>query len=75
MQTHFQKSPLLRRGFTFAYVPSTPEPGGKIAAYSVTACRVDRVAPRQRSFYMDATEVIQATSEDRDATAQDPVVQ
>jgi hypothetical protein len=39
------------------------------------ARRVDRVAPRGRSFYMDATGVIHATSEDRDATLQDPIVQ
>lgn len=75
MQTHFQKSPLLRSGFTFAHVPSPPEPGGKIAAYSVTARRVDRVAPRQRSFYVDATGAIQVTTEDRNATPQDPSVQ
>jgi len=64
-----------RSGYVFTYVPSAPEPGGKIAAYSVTARRGDRVAPRQRSFYMDATGTIRATTEDRDATPQDPTVQ
>jgi hypothetical protein len=64
-----------KAGYVFTYAPSPPEAGGKIPAYSVTARRVDRVAPRERSFYMDATGVIHATSEDRDATPQDPIVQ
>jgi hypothetical protein len=64
-----------KAGYVFTYAPSPPEAGGKIPAYSVTARRVDRVAPRERSFYMDATGVIHATSEDRDATTQDPIVQ
>ena len=64
-----------KAGYVFTYAPFPPEAGGKIPAYSVTARRVDRVAPRERSFYMDATGVIHATSEDPDATTQDPIVQ
>jgi hypothetical protein len=64
-----------KAGYVFTYAPSPPEAGGKIPAYSVTARRVGRVAPRERSFYMDATGVIHASSEDRDATTQDPILQ
>jgi hypothetical protein len=75
MQTYFQKSPLLRSGFVVACAPGAPEPSSRIPANSVTARRADRVGPRQRSVYLDATGVIHATSEDRDATLQDPIVQ
>ncbi|MFI5341931.1 MAG: hypothetical protein ACHQ7N_19095 [Candidatus Methylomirabilales bacterium] len=64
-----------RAGYVFTYTPSAPEPGGRIPAYAVTARPVDRVRPGQGSLSMDATGMIHATGEDRDATPQDPVVQ
>jgi hypothetical protein len=64
-----------KAGYVFTYVPSPPEAGGKIPAYSVTARRVDRLRAGARSLYLDATGVIHATSEDRDATARDSIVQ
>jgi hypothetical protein len=63
-----------KSGYVFSYAPSAPEAGGRIPAYSVTARPVNRGRPGQQSFYMDATGVIRATSEDRDATPQDRAV-
>jgi hypothetical protein len=64
-----------RSGYVFTYAPSTPESGGKVPGYALTTRPANRMRPGQQSFYMDATGVIRAATEDRDATAQDPVAQ
>jgi hypothetical protein len=64
-----------RSGYVFSYTPTAPEASGKIPGYVVTARPSDRVRPGRKSFYLDATGTIRATTEDRPATPQDPVVQ
>ncbi|MCX5734364.1 MAG: hypothetical protein NTW68_08575 [candidate division NC10 bacterium] len=63
-----------RLGHLFTYTPTATDPSGKVSGYALTVRPLNRARSGQKSFYLDATGTIHATSEDRPATPQDPAV-
>ncbi|HEX7550794.1 MAG TPA: hypothetical protein VF579_09480, partial [Candidatus Methylomirabilis sp.] len=63
-----------RLGHLFTYTPTAADPSGRVPGYALTAHPLNRARSGQKSFYLDATGTIRATTEDRPATPQDPVV-
>ena len=63
-----------RLGGVFTYTPTAADPGGRVSGYALTARPLNRARSGQKSFYLGDTGTIHATTEDRPATPQDPVV-
>jgi type II secretory pathway pseudopilin PulG len=61
----------LEAGYTLAYAPGMPDPGGSVRTYTLQA-RPARYG--LRSYFTDQSGVIHATRENRPATPQDPVL-
>lgn len=61
----------LDAGYTLQYTPGSPGADGSIRTYSLTA-RPDRYG--YRNFYTDQTGILHATSDNRLATGQDPLL-
>ena len=62
----------LKAGYRFTYIPGPFDLKGRITGYCVIARPLKYDPPGVRSFYIDESGVLRATSEDRAATAQDP---
>jgi hypothetical protein len=62
-----------KSGYRFDYKPG-PVEHGRIQTYTVTARPIKYGCPGEGSYYSDQTGEIRETTEDRPATAKDPLV-
>ena len=61
-------------GYRFQLTPGSDEANRSITHYTVTARPIRRLLKDQRSFFTDETHVIRFTTENRFATAADPLI-
>jgi hypothetical protein len=63
-----------KSGYTFTYTPGPKDDAGHIKSYTVTARPLNN-RTGINSYFIDQTGVIRQTTEDRSATAKDPVIE
>lgn len=64
----------VKNGYRFFYTPGPQDAGGKITTYTLTARPLQYTHRVRRSVFTDETGVIRFTQEDRNPTAQDPLL-
>jgi hypothetical protein len=74
VKTDEQGLEFVHDGYRITYIPALPDSDGKITSCTVTARPVEFGKTVSRSFLMDENGKIHATTENRPAALQDPVV-
>jgi type II secretory pathway pseudopilin PulG len=64
----------VKSGYRFTYWPGPRDAKGQITTYTITARPLEFGKTGSRSYFTSESAVIRATTEDRDATIQDPPI-